>query len=132
MSLYPSNHPPFRPRGLAGDEVIEHMIAETGHLPLSRALGQATAAMMLLPLALETLRAALFRAEELAPQEPLPRAERSNPNPEWLPILAPALIETLEATRRCLEEWLESPTCRQLTSGNRTCGVSIEGDKSHG
>jgi hypothetical protein len=115
MSLYPQGHPPFRPRGTHDDTIIQDAIAEIARLPLPRALGGATVSALMLPLALEQLRAHLFRAEQLAAHESLRRDEHSNSNPEWLPILVPDLIERLEATRRCLEEWLESQTCAKLT-----------------
>jgi hypothetical protein len=117
MSLYPPSHPPFRPWGWPIDTQMEATIAEVAQMPLGEALGHAAVRMLMLPIFLESIRAGFFRAEQLAHQEPVPRDEPAL-HLERLPTLAPALIESLEATRRCLEEWLESRTCRKLASEN--------------
>ena len=115
MSLYPPGHPPWRSWRLPIDHHIEEGIAEVAQMSLDHALGTAAVRMLMLPLFLELLRAGLFRAEQLADREPI---SRDDPTLylERLPTLAPALMEGLEATRRCLEEWLESRTCRKLAS----------------
>jgi hypothetical protein len=75
MSLYPPSHPPFRPWGLPIDTQMEATIAEVAQMPLGEALGHAAVRMLMLPLFLESIRAGLFRAEQLAHREPLPRDE---------------------------------------------------------
>jgi hypothetical protein len=59
---------------------------------------------------LEKIRAHLFRAEQLIDSQPLPAKDFFI----TLPRDVPAVLETLKAASKCLEEWLESKTCQRI------------------
>jgi hypothetical protein len=68
---------------------------------------------------LEQLRLGLYRAEALAPQEPALRADGPHWDGRSLPTEVRGLLETLDATKRCLEDWLKSETCASLTAAGQ-------------
>jgi hypothetical protein len=109
MSLYPEGHQPFIPFGHAE---LDQRIADIAHKHSlvsclnMVALQCATGSMML-----ETLRAELFRAEELIDTQPLPPPDLYNGN---LPYEVSTMLERLKAAQKCLEEWAESETCKRI------------------
>jgi hypothetical protein len=63
---------------------------------------------------LECLRAFLVRSEQLAAMESL-RA-KADGQISRLPADIRVILQTIEATPQCLEEWLESPTCLEIVA----------------
>jgi hypothetical protein len=108
MTLYPPGHPPFT----LWDDVpptIRAIADKTSRLDCLRHAAQSnwTTAWFL-----EILRAHLFRSEQLVATEPLP--EQADEGLAALPGEVRTLLRTMEAARRCLEAWLESPTCLEI------------------
>jgi hypothetical protein len=71
-------------------------------------------------LQLELLRANLFRGERLlASAQPRPCLTQ-NYLFQFPAQEVPVLLETLQTAQRCLEEWLESETCRAILGKDPT------------
>ena len=111
MSLYPEGHPPFALRGVVAEE---EMTADGIRFILTRdlqsCLNGAYSDLMMSRHFLEQLRARLFRAEQLI--------DTNLPEKKDLFILLPhdmpALLETIKATARAIEEWFESTICKTI------------------
>jgi hypothetical protein len=114
--LYPEGHAPFQPRGCLLDRQFPTSMAEIAQDSRIDCIGQATFNAAFARHGLEKLRLQLYRAEALATHEPALRADGSPPDGRSLPMEVRGLPETLEATKRCLEDWLESETCASLTA----------------
>lgn len=111
MSLYPEGHPPFIARGLCLDEFTAETIQCQAEEPtLKMCLNSAVWDLGFSRSYLEQLRACLFRAEQLIDTQRLPAKDFFF----LLPYEVPALLESLKAAEKCLEEWLESETCKRI------------------
>ena len=111
MSLYPEGHAPFTPRGLVMDQPTADSIRETAHEPsLERCLNGASWSRSFCRFYVEKLRAEFFRAEQLIETQPLPAKDLF----VLLPHDMAAMLETLKSTQKCLEEWLESKSCKTI------------------
>jgi len=112
MSLYPEGHPPFTLRGVVAEEemTVEGIRLIAHERSLHTCLNGAYTDLMMSRHYLETLRAHLFRAEQLIETQPLPARN-------LFILLAhdtPAMLETLKAAQKCVEEWFESETCKRI------------------
>jgi len=103
MNLYPDGHPPFISRGLCIDQMTADNIQKIAdERSLERCLNPAWWDLGPSCYHVEHLRACLFRAEQLIDTQPLPAKDGFI----LLPCEIPALIESLKAATKCLEEWL--------------------------
>jgi hypothetical protein len=108
--LYPAGHQPFIPRGVHIDPLIADFLAQIPQeTSLVWCLNSAYLRLVNIRLLCEDLRAYLFRAEHLPPQTLEPRDLFI-----WLPHDVHAVLESLNAARQCLEEWLESDVCHAI------------------
>jgi hypothetical protein len=113
-TLYPPGHAPFIPReGLGDDRIADQLRAIATEPRLLGCLHSAQLRTLLLRLLAEELRAYLFRAEHLIETQPLVMA-RDHRDLAGLPSDLRALLESLNAAKRCVEEWLESQTCAAM------------------
>lgn len=111
MSLYPEGHSHFRSHGLCVDELTaERLQAIADEGSLKTCLHGAACDLGFSRFYVETLRARLFHAEQLIHTQPLPAKNL------WilLPHELPAMLETIKAAQQCVEEWLESETCKRI------------------
>jgi hypothetical protein len=112
MSLYPEGHDSYKPRGLCFDQRVAEAVWEIAHeCTLQRCINGAALSIDMRVIFLEGLRAKLFRGEQLINTQPLIEDGIDYAD---LPDAVPALLETLKATERCLEEWLESRSCQAI------------------
>jgi hypothetical protein len=97
MSLYPEGHKPFALRGIvAEEEMTAKSIRDIAHeRSLEMCLNSAYEAFMFGRHYLETLRAWLFRAEQLIDRQPLPSIDVY----AYLPHDVGAMLETLKAAQ---------------------------------
>jgi hypothetical protein len=110
-SLYPPGHPPFISGRLPMDEATAKVIQEvTQQTTLDWCLSSAYYSVCFSRMCLEKLRAELYCAEQLIETQPLPALDRFADLPQDIPVL----LDTLNATRQCLEEWLKSNTCQAI------------------
>ena len=110
MNVYPDGHKPFRPRGLPMDENTVKMLRQIAQYDFYDVLWSAWFDFFVSRNHLEQLRFTLFRAEQLIETQPLPVASPGSDMPQAID----AMLETLEAARKCLEEWKESRTCKAI------------------
>ena len=118
MSLYPPSHQPFIYRGLMHDQSTAeavHRIAQ--QTALEHCLDGAHLKVGMSRVELETLRAALFRAEQLIVTQPLPDKPSIF---VLLPHEVPALLESLKACLKCLEAWMESEVWQAILTACQT------------
>jgi len=112
MDLYPEGHSPFTPRGLCFDRPVAEAVREVAHEPtLQSCINGAALSMTMCVIFLERLRAQLFRGEQLIDTAPL--GENGIYYAD-LPDAVPTLLDTMKSAQRCLEEWLESQTCKAI------------------
>jgi hypothetical protein len=110
-TLYPKGHQPFIHRGICQDDSTAERIQEIGQkTSLANCLNLAHMHAIVTRGWLEEIRASLFRAEQLIERQPIPTQDLF----VLLPHEIGPLLETLEATKRCLEQWLESEACQAL------------------
>ena len=127
MNLYPFGQPPFVPRDARDQHVARVIDSMAQATSRAQCLHAVFTYAELARFPLEGLRAVLFRTEQLSSSSPLP-------DPLGLIRLVPdqmrALLAWMDATRRCLEVWLESETCLDLQAAappsrqQQTCPVT--------